>query len=244
MRKAFALLVIVAVLGIGYYTFAQNQDPAPTKTNSKPAAFDKTQYSLDAADSPWLIVNKQRPLRPADYIPEPLVAPDMPLRLEADTPEMLLRKDAAEALATMAKAAKTEGIQLMLSSGYRSYEYQKNLYAFYVNKQGKAEADTQSARPGYSEHQTGLAADVEPVSRECEVEVCFANLPEGKWVAANAYKYGFVIRYQKDADATTGYTFEPWHLRYVGAALAAELHKQGNPTLEAYFGLGNAPDYR
>jgi D-alanyl-D-alanine carboxypeptidase len=247
MRKAFAVLILVAVVAVGVYTFTQNRQAAPTTPDTNATGqqtFDKQQQSIDKADSTWLVVNKQRPLSPADYTPTPLVAPDMPLRLSSTTPEMLLRKDAADALSAMARAAKTENIDLMLSSGYRSYSYQKNLYNLYVRQQGQAEADTQSARPGHSEHQTGLAADVEPASRKCEVEACFADLPEGKWVAANAYKYGFVIRYQKGADQTTGYTFEPWHLRYVGKSLAAKLHKQGNPTLETFFGVGDAPDYR
>lgn len=245
MKKALAVLIIVAIVAVGGYTFAQNNQPSP-RLNDKTAQsqFDKKQLSTDEAASLWLVVNKRHPLKPATYTPAPLVAPDMPLRLSSSTPEMLLRQDAADALAELARAAKADaGLELMLSSGYRSYDYQKNLYSFYVSRQGQAEADTQSARPGYSEHQTGLAADVEPASRECEVEVCFADLPEGQWVAANAYRYGYVIRYQKDKDHATGYTYEPWHLRYVGKALAAELYKQGNPALEAFFGLGDAPDY-
>ncbi len=109
--------------------------------------------------------------------------------------------------------------------------------------QGKAVADTQSARPGFSEHQTGLAADIEPASRTCEVQECFGDTPEGQWVAANAYKYGFVIRYPKDMQHVTGYIYEPWHVRYVGKKLAEQMHKEGVATLEQFFGLENAPDY-
>jgi zinc D-Ala-D-Ala carboxypeptidase len=251
MKKVFVLLIAVAALAIGVYTFAQQRGGHGTAreahhadNGAKTASFDKKKRSVSAANSLWLVVNKRRPIVPKDYTPAPLVAPDMPLRLSATTPEMLLRKDAADALAALAANAKKDNIGLMLSSGYRSYSYQTNLYSYYVSKQGQAEADTQSARPGFSEHQTGLAADVEPTSRQCEVEQCFADLPEGRWVAANAYRYGFVIRYQNSKDAVTGYEYEPWHLRYVGTDLSYELHKQGNPTLEAFFALGDAPDYK
>ena len=84
---------------------------------------------------------------------------------------------------------------------------------------------------------------IEPSSRTCEIETCFAETPEGRWAADNAYKYGFVVRYQKGKQNITGYIYEPWHLRYVGKELAAELHLQGDPTLEEFFGLEPAPDY-
>jgi len=131
----------------------------------------------------------------------------------------------------------------MVSSAYRSYSYQVSLYGKYVRDQGQSVADTQSARPGYSEHQTGLAVDVEPYDQQCDVEQCFADLPAGKWIAANAYKYGFIIRYTKDKTHVTGYEYEPWHVRYVGVELATEMHNQHIETLEEFFGLPAAPDY-
>jgi D-alanyl-D-alanine carboxypeptidase len=131
----------------------------------------------------------------------------------------------------------------MLSSGYRSYDYQVGLYNGYVKSQGQATADTQSARPGYSEHQTGLAVDIEPASKKCELDACFADTPEGKWLVANAYKYGFILRYTQDKTAVTGYAYEPWHFRYVGTPLATEMHNQNVATLEEFFNLPVAPDY-
>lgn len=131
----------------------------------------------------------------------------------------------------------------MLSSGYRSYNYQTSLYSNYVKNEGQTAADTQSARPGHSEHQTGLAADIEPASRNCEVDQCFATTPEGKWLAANAYTYGFIIRYPADKVDVTGYEYEPWHIRYIGAPLATELHNQGIETLEEFFGVSGGPSY-
>lgn len=155
---------------------------------------------------------------------------------------MQLRSETATAVEQLFAAAKKDGINLMVSSGYRSYTYQVNLYAGYVRSSGQAEADKISARPGHSEHQTGLALDVEPTSKTCEVEQCFGDTPEGQWVKAHAYEYGFIIRYTPDKVAVTGYSSEPWHIRYVGAELAAEMHRTNTETLEEFFGISGG-DY-
>jgi D-alanyl-D-alanine carboxypeptidase len=243
MRKLLVLLVVVAMVAAGWSVWSKNSEQ-DKGGNKQSAAFDKNAHSLSDPKSTWIIANKQRPLQPTNYQPNDLVAPDVPLRLTAQDEEMLLRREAATALEKLFAAAKKDGHELMLASAFRSYSYQSGLYNTYVQQQGQASADTQSARPGYSEHQTGWAADVEPASRECEVETCFANTPEGKWVAAHAHEFGFVVRYPKDRDETTGYIYEPWHLRYVGKQLAQELHDEGNPTLEDFFGLPPAPNYQ
>ena len=131
----------------------------------------------------------------------------------------------------------------MLASAYRSYTLQKALYKLYVQEQGKAVADTRSARPGYSEHQTGLAVDLEPLDRTCEVQSCFGQTDEGQWLAAHAHTFGFIIRYTEGHEKTTGYMYEPWHIRYVGKDLATKVHAKGNQTLEAFFKLGKAGTY-
>lgn len=246
MKKSFIAIIIIAVLGAGAWFFIFRSDDSKTSATHKDSgqqAFNKKQYSLTDPTSLWVIVNKHNQLNPKDYAPSDLVVPDIPLRLTAKDDEMKMRKPAADALKEMYDGAKADGLELMVSSGYRSYSFQVGLYNRYVQQQGKAVADSQSARPGYSEHQTGLAVDLEPSSRKCEVEDCFGDTPEGKWVAANAYTYGFVIRYQQGKQSTTGYIYEPWHIRYVGKDLSTELHKQGNPTLEDFFGLEAAPDY-
>lgn len=242
MKKFLVLLVIVALAVGGWFVWGRNAQKQ-VASDKQPASFNKKQFSLDDPTSLWVIVNKHRPLDPKKYVPADLAPPHVPLRITSSTDEMSLRPEAARALEKLYQDAKQSGVELMVASAYRGYMYQQSLYYTYVERQGQAEADTQSARPGHSEHQTGWAVDVEPTTRKCEVEACFADTPEGKWVAANAYKYGFVIRYQKDEQATTGYIYEPWHLRYVGKALAEELHKQGDPTLEEFFGLEAAPDY-
>lgn len=192
-----------------------------------------------------MVVNKQRPLQPADYKPAHLVVPGIPLRSNITNDEKYMRADNAAALKTMVDAARAEGIHLNLQSGYRSYDFQVNLYNLYVKQQGKALADSQSARPGYSEHQTGLAADLGGTTTPgCNVAECFANTPEGKWLAANAYKYGYVIRYPEGKTSVTGYTYEPWHVRYVGTDLSEEMHQEGVATLEEFFDLPAAADYQ
>ena len=128
--------------------------------------------------------------------------------------------------------AKSLGLNLWIASGYRSYWTQNTLYNNYVAADGKEEADTYSARPGYSEHQTGLAFDLN------SVESSFANTDEGKWVKDNCYRYGLIIRYPKGKENITGYMYEPWHLRYVGVELATKLYNNGDwITLEEYFGV-------
>ncbi|MBR6113392.1 MAG: D-alanyl-D-alanine carboxypeptidase family protein [Bacilli bacterium] len=129
-------------------------------------------------------------------------------------------------------AAKKEGVNLSVISGYRSYATQQGTYNNWVSYYGKTKADTLSARPGHSEHQTGLAADINSLSQS------FINTKEGKWLNDNCYRYGFIIRYVKDKDDQTGYMYEPWHIRYVGKDLAKKLYNNGDwLTVEEYFGI-------
>jgi len=251
MKKISLTIIALIVLGGGAWFVWRHENAAKTasstqsKTNGITATisgFNKKQYSLTDPTSIWIIVNKQHPLNPKDYAPSDLVVPNVPLRVPGNE-SMEVRHVTATALQTMFAAAKSQGINLMLASGYRSYGYQVSLYNGYIQTQGQATADTQSARPGYSEHQTGLAADLEPASRICEVEQCFAGTAEGKWLVANAYKYGFIIRYSADKVAVTGYEYEPWHVRYVGTALSGEMRQEGIETLEEFFGVSGGPNY-
>lgn len=149
-----------------------------------------------------------------------------------------LNSDVVAKANVMFDAAKKEGLNIYISSGFRSYNTQKNLYNNYVNRDGKAAADTYSARAGHSEHQTGLAFDVNQISS------AFDNTAEAKWLASNAYKYGFILRYPKGKDGETGYMYESWHFRYVGNDLAAKLYNGGNwITMESYFGITSKYNY-
>ncbi len=137
-----------------------------------------------------------------------------------------------EAFNKMQAAAKVDGLNIYISSGFRSYSYQKTLYNNYVNRDGVTAADTYSARAGHSEHQSGLAFDVNTINDS------FANTEEGKWLNDNCYKYGFILRYPKGKSDETGYQYEPWHFRYVGVELAEKLYNNGNwITVEDYFGI-------
>ena len=124
------------------------------------------------------------------------------------------------------------GLNLYISSGFRSYSYQANLYNNYVAQDGQYAADTYSARPGHSEHQTGLAFDLNTIDDS------FAYTPEGQWVKDNCQKYGLILRYPQGKEQQTGYQYESWHLRYVGKELAEKLYNNGNwITLEEHFNI-------
>lgn len=143
-----------------------------------------------------------------------------------------LTNEVSTAFQKMKNAATKDGITLSIISGYRSYSRQDTIYHNYVQRDGKSEADTYSARPGHSEHQSGLAFDLN------SLESSFANTKEGKWLNEHAYQYGFILRYPKGKTNETGYVYEPWHFRYVGEELAKKLYNDGNwITLEAYFGV-------
>ncbi len=142
--------------------------------------------------------------------------------------------DAWSAWLSMSEDAAAEGINLFINSGYRSYYTQERIYNGYVYEHGQAEADTYSARPGHSEHQTGLTLDLNSFERD------FGSTPEGLWLDQNSYKYGYVIRYPQGKQHITGYIPEPWHFRYVGPSLAEVLYNGGNwISLEEYFGVSS-----
>ena len=132
-----------------------------------------------------------------------------------------LNKNAMSAFDTMKKAAAKDGINLFIVSGFRSYSYQATLYQRYVARSGQAEADRYSARPGHSEHQTGLALDLN------SADSSFAGTKEAVWLAKNSYKYGFIVRYPKGKESITGYMYEPWHMRYLGVDNATKVFNSG-----------------
>ncbi len=180
-----------------------------------------------------VLVNKERSL-PADYVPEGLMAPEIPFYFSENIEKRWLRPEAAKAIEEMFAKAKEDGIHMFGASAYRSYKTQEALFSRYVGTHGEEEAARFSARAGQSEHQTGLTIDVYHANITNGLEEAFADTPEGQWVAENAHQFGFVIRYPKDKEEITGYSFEPWHLRYVGTNVANELYKK-NITLEEYF---------
>ena len=125
------------------------------------------------------------------------------------------------------------GLSLWELSGFRDYSTQYRIYYNYVSSDGQALADTYSARPGHSEHQTGLALDVN------SVQSSFANTDEAAWIAANCHKYGFILRYPYGKSGQTGYIYEPWHIRFVGVDVATKIYNSGL-CLEEYYGITSA----
>ncbi|MGN6273822.1 MAG: M15 family metallopeptidase [Protaetiibacter sp.] len=206
-----------------------SETPSATPTPTPTPTFDTTAFSLTDPTSPWVIVNKLNPLHPVDYAPELRVV-DVPYVYE---PRM--RPEAADAIERMFAAFTAEtGLEMQSQSAYRSYQTQVGVY------QGN---DTLTARPGYSEHQTGWVMDISAKPLSCALQICFGQTPQGQWLAAHAYEYGFVIRYPDGKTDVTGYQYEPWHVRYVGTPLATEMHDTGVQTLEEFFGLPPAPNY-
>ena len=187
------------------------------------------------------LVNKQI-LLPDGYEPDDLVEPNVVFSFSSFQEKKLLRKEAAKALEDLFEASESQGLSLRAVSGYRSYERQYVIFTTNVRKDGLEETLKVSAMPGSSEHQTGLSMDVSTRVVSNLLNERFGETPEGEWVAENAYKYGYIIRYPKGKEYITGYSYEPWHLRYVGKELATHLYNS-NLTLEEYYEFEIDPAY-
>lgn len=247
IRFVYAAVAMAAIV-VGVAACAPERVPntephastaAPAPPTDKPKAFfNRNAYSIDDPASNWVVVNKLRPLNPTTYTPE-LVTSTVP---HVSTP--LMREEAARAMEAMFAAAVAEGGGTMqIQNSYRSLAVQTNTHNRLVAQLGVEKARAQSAVPGYSEHQTGLAADIAALPSNCDVAQCFAGTPQGIWLAANSWRFGYILRYPADKTPITGYIFEPWHYRYVGVSLATEMHETATSTLEEFFGLPPAPDY-
>jgi D-alanyl-D-alanine carboxypeptidase len=218
MVKKIAVTGIIIVLAAGM-----------PLVSAQPKAINVDSSSLT------VLVDKSHPLRPLSYTPPELTVPPVLLAELPGDPEMLVAPPTAGALTNLFAAAESDGISLALSSGYRSYDDQATLYADRLNADGIM-ADEAVAPPGYSEHQSGLAADVILTNYFCAAQGCFALSRAAAWLSQNSYRYGLVVRYPLYKETSTGYEYEPWHLRYVGIPLAERLHA-GGQTLEEFYGL-------
>lgn len=160
------------------------------------------------------------------YIPDDLVTVNVPTVLE--NPEVRqLRQVAADALYEMFEEAEKSGIYLHARSGYRSYQTQVQLFNNYAEKHGEEAANRYSARPGHSEHQTGLVMDVTSEKVNFQLDEKFGDTKEGEWLRDNAHEFGFIIRYPKEQEHITGYIYEPWHIRYLGREVATAVYESG-----------------
>ena len=190
-------------------------------------------YDIDSAKSLQVVVNKKRPLNPVEYFP----------RGKVQIGYSWVAKPAADAyLLLKAAVAKAKLGTLCINSGYRSFGSQTLIHDAKVAQLGKTAGEKLAARPGYSEHQTGLAMDISTTQLGCRIGA-FGASRASVWIAANAWQYGFVVRYPNGKTPITGYVWEPWHLRFVGLELAADMKAKNIATLEEYFALPAAPKY-
>lgn len=202
-----------------------NEPSAENQDNEEESAEDNKDETIIA------LVNKEYSLG-EEYVPDDLVPVDVPTVLE--NPEVnQLREVAADALKSMFEEAKKSDVYLHARSGYRSYQTQVQLFQNYSDKHGEEAANRYSARPGQSEHQTGLVMDVTSESVNYQLTESFGETKEGKWLSEHAHESGFIIRYPKNGEDITGYIYEPWHIRYLGIEMATKVYKSGR-TYEEY----------
>lgn len=174
------------------------------------------------------LVDRDRSI-PATYVP-----PDLVTLPQGPTvgPAVLMRRVPAEAIVQLLDGAQAQRIYLTAISGFRSYELQQQTLAQEIRQYGDQKAHSEVADPGHSEHQLGVALDVAASRDPTNLDQTFGDTPEGRWLTANAPVYGFVISYPKGKEAITGYAYEPWHIRYVGAPLAQQIVASGQTLTE------------
>jgi D-alanyl-D-alanine carboxypeptidase len=208
---------------------AQQKAAAETKAAATKASSCNTDSTHSNPASIDVLVNKKHCLVPLSYYPSDLVVID----------GATISSKAATSFDQMYKAAAAAGQPFAVSSSYRSYATQITTYNYWISISGQTGADTYSARPGYSEHQTGFAVDVKAGS--CALS-CFINTTQYTWLQTHAADYGFIQRYPSGGQSITGYESEEWHYRYVGVAVAQDMKSRGITTLEQYWGLSGG-DY-
>jgi len=214
------------------------QEKEPGKSGIPPELGESQPVPESELNSILILVNKQRSLSET-YVPEDLVTAEVRFAPYVLPEKKKMRAVAAEALAQLMEGAAQENIELYCVSGYRSYATQKAIFEAKLKAAGWENATKFVAFPGQSEHQTGLAMDVtNKAGLNKSLTQDFGESPEGKWLQANAHRYGFIIRYQAGKEHITGYSYEPWHIRYVGAEAAESIYLSGL-TLEEYLGAAS-----
>ena len=235
---ALAALAILALVLTIYKKQTENTEVVKETESEFTEVYDpETDPKFFDTDSLLVVANKKHRL-PVGYEPEDLRQPDVQMLNNC-----YLREDCAQALEEMFTGAWNDGIYLVLGSAYRAESLQEQLYNGYVEQYGQEEADTISSRPGYSDHQTGLAVDISDHDASTYLTEEFESTEEGMWLKEHAHEYGFIMRYPKGKADVTGYAYEPWHFRYVGTQTAAEIYEAGEwYTFEEYFGISGG-DY-
>lgn len=218
-RTAGVTLASLALVTGGFSAYAAPVDQPPQVSAEE----------LSNSDSLLALINPSIQLSTADYNPADL-------RNVAGTSHQL-REEAADAVEKLLAEARQSGHSLQLISAFRSYERQRALFNQYESQYGTTYAERISARPGTSEHQLGLAADVGYAGGNCQLRICFGETPAGEWLAQNAADYGLIIRYPSGQEDVTGYSYEPWHLRYIGVDHAQAMQQAEVATFEEYHEL-------
>jgi D-alanyl-D-alanine carboxypeptidase len=209
------------------------QDPVAAVAETAPAPPAPPAHSLSEAASPWVIVNKQHPIAPLEYAPQLVTVGGKEVAVAA-----------AADLEALLAAAEGDGVSLTVTSGFRSLAHQRSVHDSAVARDGVETAESVSARPGYSEHQTGLAVDFSGSSQPgCLLENCFGQTPESAWLVTHGGRFGFHLRYPEGKTDVTGYAAEPWHWRWVGTDLVAQMAARGVVTMEEFFGVSGGTTY-
>lgn len=233
----YILLAMLVILAL-YLTFsnegfnASNESDPDTinEINNKTEGVDA--FDIIGNQEMLILVNKQNGLSP-NYKPEDLTKVNQyaPGR---DESTRYMRKEASDSINLMLADAKELGFDIVITTAFRGYNLQKIIFENNVLKSGSIEeANKTSAKPGESEHQTGLAADLSSSKINYELNTSFGELEEGKWISQNAWQYGFILRYQEEKVEITGYNYEPWHIRYVGKEFAKYIY-DNKLTLEEF----------
>jgi len=224
------LLIIAVYLTLSFETNDSAEIPNSTITNNETLGLKALE--IKGNQEMLILVNKQNGLSP-NYKPDDLTKINeyAPGR---DESTRYMRKEAGESINLMLEDAKELGLDVVITTAFRNYNLQKIIFENNVLKSGSIEeANKTSAKPGESEHQTGLAADLSSSKINYELNTSFGGLDEGKWISQNAWKYGFILRYQEDKVEITGYNYEPWHIRYVGKEFAKYIY-ENKLTLEEF----------
>lgn len=246
ITRLMILLIFVISLGLYYFkpeekilgdassgedntAAAESLEEPKTESQSKKDKWTSIFNSTDKGSKNILLVNRDNLLK-SNYVPENLVDVKINFSPDATDEERLMTKESADALVKLVNGAEKDGVYLYGLSGYRSYGTQENLYNYNLSTQGYDYANQYVAKAGASEHQAGIAMDLATATGWI-TEDCV----EAVWLKNNAYKYGFIVRYEKGKEKVTGYSYEPWHIRYVGAKIAKEIYTKGI-TLEEYCG--------
>lgn len=215
------------------YPTASGEEGNPHHTGN-PTSIDLTQYSVDDPNSIWVIVNKARPLEPKTFVPKNLVS----------VRGILVNEVSADDLKALLDAADSAKLRLGIRTAYRDYGSQQHLLNKRIAVYGRERAEQGTARPGHTEHQTGLAVDFVARNRSsCDLRACFGQTPESGWLAEHAWEFGFIQRYTEQNTDVTGFMAESWHYRYVGRELAEYLHTSEVGSLEELFGVAGGGEY-